>query len=184
MPAPSKIAALPPKVREELHLRVIHSGFSDYEGHAEWLKSQGHDISHAAVWRYFRAVREETQKELTALAVSSQTTGLYAALARETGEDFSLATEYMVQARTLQEFRAALDSGEITLEHLLDFQKLSASQRLTRLRAARERRLRGAPGDDAAPAAATDADEADGKPRPATEDTLAAVRAAIQGEAA
>ena len=139
MPQPAKILALPDDVRQELHVRVIRSGFSDYHGHSAWLKSQGHDISHTAVWAYFRAVKADVQRQLTALAVASQSVPLYAALAKETGEDFSLASEYMLQAATLAKLQEALAEGEIGLEDLAAFQELSRSQRLTRMRAATER---------------------------------------------
>lgn len=139
MPQPAKIATLPAEVRQELHLRVIHSGFSGYQEHSEWLKSQGHDISHAAVWRYFREVKEESRRQLAALAHATQTATLTAALAKESGEDFNLATEHTIQVAAYAKLQEALDSGEISMEELLEFQHLTHKQRLTRLRAVTER---------------------------------------------
>lgn len=154
MPARSKVSLLPKAVLQDLHLRVIESGFSDYEGHSAWLKSQGHDISHTSVWRYFREVQEEARSSLTALSISTVTARLYAAVAREAGEDYTLAAEHMLQVAQYEGLRNALAQGEISMEGLQEFQKLSQSQRLTRLRAARERVL------EELPAATADAAEA------------------------
>ncbi len=165
MPARSKIAQLPADVLQELHLRVIHSGFSGYENHAAWLKDRGHDISYSAVWRYFREVRNESQAMLTAISVSSITAKLHAALARDAGEDYSLAAEHMLQVAEFEGVRKALAQGEIAIADLADFQKLSQSQRLTRLRAARERTLQesAAPGTTAVRAVSQKPEEAKGE---------------------
>lgn len=139
MPLPSKIATLPAEVRRELYLRVIHSGFSGYEDHSDWLKSQGHDISHAAVWRYFQEVKDDSRRQLATMAVSAQTASLGAALAREAGDDFNLATEHAIQVTAYAKLQEALDGGELSMEELLEFQHLTHKQRLTRLRAVTER---------------------------------------------
>ena len=140
MPQPAKIAALPADVLQELYVRVINSGFRDYHGHSEWLRSRGHDVGHTAVWRYFRQVKEESRKQLTTLAVATQTATLSAALAREAGEDFNLATEHTIQVAAYTKLQDALAQGEISMEELLEFQHLTHKQRLTRVRAATERK--------------------------------------------
>ena len=142
MPPPAKIAALPDDVRQELHVRVIDSGFTGYKDHSEWLKSKGHDISHMAVWRYFENVREEVRRELLAISVSTASVASYAALQRRSGDDFALASQGMLQRYRLEKLREALDAGEISLEDLESYERLERGQGLTRLRAARERHLR------------------------------------------
>ena len=143
MPGRSKIAGLAEDVRQNLHVRVIHSGFSDYEGHAEWLKSQGHDISSVAIWRYFRPIKEESQRQIASLAAASVSAEVFAALAKESGETISLATEYVLQRKGLDKLLQALEEGDLSMEDLLRFQEMSRVQRLTSLRAERERGLRG-----------------------------------------
>ena len=141
MPQPAKIATLPADVRQELHLRVIHSGFRDYKDHSEWLKSQGHDISHTAVWRYFRQVRAETERRLMAMTLASVDAGLLAAHARQSGEDFSLAAEGLLQQARYDKLRNQLEQGELSMGEMQEHEELERGQRLTRLRAEREREL-------------------------------------------
>lgn len=182
MPQPAKIATLPEEVRQELYLRVIQGGFADYHGHSEWLKSQGYDISHTAVWRYFLRVKEDVRKQLTTLAVASQSVPLYAALAKEAGEDFSLASEYMLQAATLSKLQEALAEGELSVEDLAAFQELSRSQRLTRMRAATER-LRSAQAQDTGDSGRPAGAGAPASRAPFDPKGEAIIRAAIEGDA-
>ena len=189
MPQPAKIATLPTEVRDELHLRVIDSGFQKYHDHAEWLRSQGYDISHTAVWRYFRGIKKEVQKQLTAVAVSGQTAPLFSTLAREAGEDLNLATEYLIQVTAHVKLQEALEQGEISMEELLEFQHLTHKQRLTRMRAATER-LRAAEvertlkGSDAAIASrAAEAAVEAARRRPLSAEGAAKLRAKVQGAA-
>lgn len=183
MPARSKVSQLPKDVLQELHLRVIGSGFAGYEDHAAWLKEQGHDISHAAVWRYFREVQEESRKMLTALSVASITAHLHAALAREAGETYSLATEHMLQVAEYEGVRKALAQGEISVADLEGFQKLSQSQRLTRYRAARERLAQSEASPPASIRAAPESPETPARKPGLSPDTAALIRAAIEGAA-
>lgn len=140
MPRRSKVARLPEDVLSELHLRVIHSRFSQYERHSKWLKEQGHNISSVAVWRYFRDVQEESRNMLMAVSASTVTARLVASLAREAGEDYSLATEHLTQANTFRNFVECLQRDEISFESLEAFTALSNRQRLTRMRASSERK--------------------------------------------
>ncbi len=48
----SKVATLPEDVRKELDSRLIASGFGDYTQLAEWLRSQGFEIARSSVHRY------------------------------------------------------------------------------------------------------------------------------------
>lgn len=160
MPLPAKIATLPEDVRQELHLRVIDSDFTDYKGHSEWLKSKGYEISYVAVWRYFQDVRAEIRKELLAISVSAASVGLYAALEKRSGEDFALASQGMLHRVRHEKLRKAIDSGEITLEDLELYEKLERGHGLTRLRRERERALR-SKRQGAAPGKAAPADPRD-----------------------
>ena len=58
MPRRSSIATLPPDVRRELELRLVASGFSDYDGHTAWLHDRGHTISRSSLGRYGLELRE------------------------------------------------------------------------------------------------------------------------------
>lgn len=42
---------LPPEVLEQLKASLKQSGYSDYQGHTEWLQSLGHDISKSSLHR-------------------------------------------------------------------------------------------------------------------------------------
>lgn len=154
MPQPAKIDTLPADVRQELQVRVIHGGFSGYEAHSDWLKSQGYEIGPTAISRYFKPIKEESRRQLAAVAATSHVASLGAALAREGGEDVSLATEHAIEVATHERLRDALMRGELELEDLERFQEMTRWQRLTRLRAATERKRaveteRVAPGNDA-----------------------------------
>lgn len=48
----SKVALLPPEVREALEQRLIGSGFSGYEEHSAWLAEQGYEIKKSSVHRF------------------------------------------------------------------------------------------------------------------------------------
>lgn len=52
MAARSKILQLPEPVRRELEQRLIASGFSDYDGLAQWLAEQGYEIHRSSVHRF------------------------------------------------------------------------------------------------------------------------------------
>ena len=184
MPLPAKIATLPAEVRQELHLRVIEAGFSGYEGHSAWLKSLGHDISHTAVWRYFKEVRAETQRRLLAVSVSTVEAGLLAALTRQLGEEVTLATEGLLLQARYEKLREDLERGGITLEDLQGYEKLERGQRLTRLRAERELALREARQREAAEKAApAESREEAARRTPLSAEGEAQIRAKYEGSA-
>lgn len=71
MPARSIITTLPTELRAEFDEKLINSGFSNYQGLADWLTSKGFSISKSAAHRYgqkFEArleeLREATQQAL------------------------------------------------------------------------------------------------------------------------
>ncbi len=51
-PRSNVITMLPAHLREEVERRMLENGFSDYQGLADWVRQQGHDISDDSVWRY------------------------------------------------------------------------------------------------------------------------------------
>lgn len=61
MAARSKILQLPDPVRKELEQRLIASGFSDYDGLAQWLLDQGYEIHRSSVYRFGSAFEERVR---------------------------------------------------------------------------------------------------------------------------
>ena len=189
MPQPAKIDTLPAGVRQELQVRVIHGAFSGYQEHAEWLKSQGYDIGPTAISRYFKPIKEEVRRQLAAVATTAHVATLGAALAREAGEDVSLATEHAIEVATHERLREALARGEVELEDLERYEGLTRAQRLTRQRAATERKRaaeteRIAAGNDAAIAAQVAEAGVDAVRRPGlSPEGATKIRAKVQGPA-
>lgn len=68
MPPRSKIDTLPEKVREELERRLIASGFGGYRGLADWLASQGFEISKSALHEWGQSFEDR----VNALKVATQ----------------------------------------------------------------------------------------------------------------
>lgn len=62
----SSIAQLPIAVRALLNVRLAESAFSDYEGHSEWLKSEGYNIGKSSLHRYGQLRQEELTKIIDA----------------------------------------------------------------------------------------------------------------------
>jgi len=79
----SKVDALPPAILDEFNARLIASGFSGYEGFAEWLKSMGYDISKSALHRHGSALEAEFDE---AMADARRTRAL-AKAARQSGDE-------------------------------------------------------------------------------------------------
>ena len=142
MPRPSKIDLLPAAVRRELDLRVIvQSRFTGYKSvHEPWLNAQGYEISHAAIQRHYRPIRDALRAEHAAWFATNEIVKLAAAEARADGEDVALASERLLQVATFDRIRELRESSEITLETLQEFEVLTRGQRLTRMRAATERK--------------------------------------------
>ena len=60
----SKVNTLPQEVLDALNAKLIGSGFSDYDGLAEWLASEGYDISRSALHRHGSALEEEFESAM------------------------------------------------------------------------------------------------------------------------
>ncbi len=64
MPPRSSITHLPSDVHDELNERLIAGGFSDYAGLAEWLQSQGFEISKTAIFRHGSRLQASMEKSV------------------------------------------------------------------------------------------------------------------------
>ena len=85
MPPRSKVAALPPEVREEVERRLIGSGFSGYVELSEWLAEHGYQIGKSSLHSYgtelerrIESVRLATEQAETLLAASPDDRGAMA----------------------------------------------------------------------------------------------------------
>jgi hypothetical protein len=58
----TKINLLPAHLRAELDRRIIESGYGDYRGHSEWLKSEGHEISNTTICDHGTKIRDRIQE--------------------------------------------------------------------------------------------------------------------------
>lgn len=54
----SKISALPDALRRQLDERLVAQSFGDYEGLADWLASEGFEISKSAIHRHGSALEQ------------------------------------------------------------------------------------------------------------------------------
>ncbi|MDO8778051.1 MAG: DUF3486 family protein [Burkholderiaceae bacterium] len=55
MPRNTSINSLPSDLQNQLRLRLLSTGFCQYEEHAEWLRGEGFAISKSAIHRYASA---------------------------------------------------------------------------------------------------------------------------------
>jgi hypothetical protein len=62
MPPRPAIDSLPQEVRDEFNARLVANKFQDYSGMADWLASQGYDISRAAVGRAGKALKDQIDR--------------------------------------------------------------------------------------------------------------------------
>jgi Protein of unknown function (DUF3486) len=74
MPPRSKVAMLPPVVRDELERRMVERGFSGYEELASWLQQQGYQIAEDSVHRYgakfYQKIESLKDSTLQAMAIT------------------------------------------------------------------------------------------------------------------
>ncbi len=57
------VSRLPGNVLQQLLARIIDSNFSNFEGHSEWLKEQGFNISKSGIHNYATEVMRKTNKD-------------------------------------------------------------------------------------------------------------------------
>lgn len=169
MPRRSKVMALPAALRRDLEALMAARGFGDYRALADWLRRQGHDLSHAALHRHGRAL--ERRIEQVRLA-TEQAEALVAAAPDDAGV-VSDAALRQVQARIFEMMLAA-EGGELrdlaaTARALADTARASLAVRQDRRKILIE---------------AAAAGEAEARKQGLSADTAAAIRAAIQGATA
>jgi Protein of unknown function (DUF3486) len=74
MPPRSKVAMLPPAVRDELERRLVERGFSGYEELASWLQQQGYPIAEDSMQRYgakfYQKIESLKYSTLQAMAIA------------------------------------------------------------------------------------------------------------------
>lgn len=68
MPPRAKIHILPEEIKDELNARLIASGFGGYQELADWLQSEGYEISRSAVHRY----GEQMERKIEAIRLATE----------------------------------------------------------------------------------------------------------------
>ncbi|STY93093.1 DUF3486 family protein [Moraxella bovis] len=102
----SSVEKLPTDVRHELERKLAENGFGNYTELADWLKSQGYEISRSAVHRYGSKV----QKRFASIKASTEAARLIAEGASDEGDTRSEALVAMVQTEL---FEAMIEIGDI-----------------------------------------------------------------------
>ena len=93
MPRRSKVEALPQPLREQLE-RLLMDRSHGYVALADWLKSQGYEISHAAVHRY----DQRLQSVMARIRASTEAARLIAQSSPDEADEHSAAVLRMVQS--------------------------------------------------------------------------------------
>lgn len=65
MPQRSRVAQLPPEVRDELNARLVANAFAGYEGLSDWLAEQGYRIGKSSLHRHGEELREEMEAAMS-----------------------------------------------------------------------------------------------------------------------
>lgn len=102
----SSVEKLPTDVRHELERKLAENGFGNYTELADWLKSQGYEISRSAVHRYGSKV----QKRFASIKASTEAARLIAEGASDEGDTRSEALVAMVQTEL---FDALVEIGDM-----------------------------------------------------------------------
>lgn len=165
MPARSKVASLPRAVRERLDARLVEGGFSGYKALEAWLESEGFAISHAALHRYGQGL----ERKLDAIRLATGQAKALVAGSDDAEGALSLATLRMAQHRLFELFHASegqnLKEVSAAARAIADMARASISVAAERRKAA-----------DAERSAAAERAGLSG-------DVVAAIRAAVEGEA-
>ncbi|UOO82806.1 DUF3486 family protein [Uruburuella testudinis] len=107
----SSIDLLPENVRHALERKLTESGFSNYRALADWLQSQGFQISRSAVHRYGQKV----ERRFASIKASTEAARLIAEGASDEGDTRSEALMAMLQTEL---FDALVQIGEMDNEEL------------------------------------------------------------------
>lgn len=102
----SQVETLPTAVRHKLERKLSENGFSNYTALAEWLQSQGWQISRSAVHRYGVKV----QKRFASIKASTEAARLIAEGASDEADTRSEAVIAMLQTEV---FDALIAIGEL-----------------------------------------------------------------------
>ena len=103
MPQRSKIITLPEDVLGELNQKLLEGKFCDYSALAEWLQSQGFDISRSSLHRY----GQNFEERLAAISVATEQARAVADAARDDEGNMNEALIRLVQTKA---FDALIDS--------------------------------------------------------------------------
>ena len=101
----SSMETLPDDVRREFERRLIENGFANYTELAEWLNTQGFQISRSAAYRYGSKI----ERRLRAIKESTEAAKLIAANADDENDSRSEALMALLQN---QLFEALVDISE------------------------------------------------------------------------
>lgn len=169
MPPRSKIALLPENVRAELDRRLIDGAFGGHEALAEWLQSQGFEIARPAVQRH-SALLERRIEQVREATLASE--ALVEAVGDEQGA-MADASLRLIQSKIHDLMMAAEDDDLKSLASaaraLADVARASVSVQRERRKILRE--------------AAVKAGRV-ARRNGVSKDTAAAIREAIEGDAA
>ncbi|UXZ04820.1 DUF3486 family protein [Moraxella nasicaprae] len=113
----SSVERLPETVRHELERKLADNGFGNYTELAEWLKSQGYEISRSAVHRYGAKI----QKRFASIKASTEAARLIAEGASDESDTRSEALIAMLQTEV---FDALIAIGELSSSELDEVAKL------------------------------------------------------------
>ena len=169
MPPRSKVAQLPDEVRQELDRRLIAGVFSGYVGLSEWLAEAGYSIGKSALAEH----GSRLERRIEMLRVSAEQAKALVAAAPDDEGAVADATLRMAQERLFELFLAT-EEGDPKLivaagRALTDMARASTAIRVERRKVRAE--------------AAKDADKVMRK-QGLSADATAAIRAAIEGQAA
>jgi Protein of unknown function (DUF3486) len=107
MPPRSKVVTMvPAHIREEIDRRLLANGFSDYEGLAQWVRSQGYEISDDSLWRYGRNL----QQDVTAAQLTMRQARALAAIA---GGDEALMGQALMTIAQQKALETLVDMEEV-----------------------------------------------------------------------
>lgn len=112
----SKVLTLPDDVRRALDERLVAAGFGGYEALAEWLQTQGFEISRSAVHRYGQAF----EARLGALRLASEQAR---AIVAEVGDDAGELGEALTMVAQQKTFDLLVDlevdGGKVAYDKLI-----------------------------------------------------------------
>lgn len=101
----SAVTQLPEEIRGELDKRLVSSGFSNYQGLADWLIEQGYEISRSAVHRY----GQEFERRLSAIKVATEQAK---AITSSSGDEEGAMNEALIRLVQQKAFDVLLNLAE------------------------------------------------------------------------